>query len=108
MEQELYREVAKIILKQLGGNKFLAMTGARDLAFSKGILGCGAFEFKIGKNGSKANKIMIELRPDDTYNMIFFIYRKMELKELDRYEIVYCDQLQELFTKYTGMYTRLF
>ena len=102
------KEVASTILQQLGGNKFIVMTGAKDLVFSSGRKNCGALEFRIGRNSSKANKICIELRPDDTYDMTFFRYAKMELKELKKHEGIYFDQLQELFTEFTGMYTRLF
>ena len=62
--------VAKIILQQLGGNKFVAMTGARNLlnvgnGLSFKIPGSGGF----AKNG--INYIKVTLNGLDTYDMEF-------------------------------------
>ena len=100
--KEEQKEIAATILQQLGGNKFLVMTGAKDLAFFDGGL-----QFKIGRNGSKANIVSIELTPADLYKVTFFQFRKMELKELKVVDGVFFDMLQEIFTDYTGLYTSL-
>ena len=107
-ENQRFQEVAKTILGQLGGNKFVVMTGAKDIAFDSGKEDQGAIQFKIGRNSSKANIVRVELRGDDTYTMKFFQFRKMELKELKVYEGVYCDKLRDIFTDYTGLYTSLY
>ncbi len=99
---EKNREIAATILKQLGGNKFIAMTGAKELAFGEGTL-----SFKIGRNSSKANNIRITLKGDDTYKMEFIQFRKMEFKTIKEHDGIYNDQLQELFTAFTGLYTSL-
>lgn len=45
---------AQTILNQLGGNRFVAMTGAKNfVALENGI------KFNIGKNASKANTVKI-------------------------------------------------
>ncbi len=107
-------EVARTILQQLGGNKFVVMTGAKDFVYDDNSL-----RFRIPRNKSKANIVTVSLRGDDTYNMIFRRYIMPKLnrktwewsKEKDetirRFEGIYFDQLQELFTEVTGMYTRL-
>lgn len=108
-------KVANIIYQQLGAGKFRVMTGAKDFVYDDNSL-----RFRIPRNMSKANIVKIELRGDDTYNMIFrqVIAPKLDKKTFEfkngkdevirKFEGVYCDQLQELFTEVTGMYTRLF
>ena len=66
--------VARTILEQLGGNKFLAMTGAKNLGFSKDSL-----SMHLPKNMSKANRLTIKLEWDDTYTMRFYRYSSPRL-----------------------------
>lgn len=96
-------------LKQLGGNRFIMMTGAKN--FGVGPKGMG---FKIGRNSKKINYIRIDLdRGKDLYNMEFIRMARKKgelsptLKVVKKIKGVYADQLQNLFTKYTGMYTSL-
>tara|TARA_B100000519_G_scaffold169363_1_gene154506 strand:- start:208 stop:693 length:486 start_codon:yes stop_codon:yes gene_type:complete len=96
-------------LKQLGGNRFIMMTGAKN--FGVGPKGMG---FKIGRNSKKINYIRIDLdRGKDLYNMEFIRMARKKgelsptLKVVKKIKGVYADQLQKLFTKYTGMYTSL-
>ena len=64
------QQIASIILQQLGGRRFVAMTGAKCLvAIDNGL------RFRIGRNGSKANMVNIVLRGDDTYTMTFLYVR---------------------------------
>lgn len=111
--------VAQTIYEQLGGSKFTAMTGAKEFVSDGNKL-----RFRIGKNASKANKVVITLDWDDTYTMTFSKFTPYscklnhkdltfkETQESDKiiaeYKGIYCDQLQEIFTQVTGMYTRLF
>ena len=89
-------------LKQLGGNKFIAMTGAKN--FAVGPKGMG---FKIGRNSKSINYVRIDLKSNDLYDMEFIRLRKSQIKVVKRVTGVYNDQLQKMFTKYTGMYTSL-
>ncbi len=90
-------------LKQLGGNKFIMMTGAKN--FAVGPKGMG---FKIGRNSKGVNYIRIDLdRGRDLYNMEFIQMRGGNLKIKSKVKGVYNDQLQKMFTKHTGMYTSL-
>lgn len=110
--------LANVILQQLGGNKFIAMTGAKNLlALENGI------RFTIGRNASKANRVEITLNGLDLYDIKFIKhtpykikvdYNKGTVKEtqeksvvLKEYNDIYCDMLQELFTEFTGLYTHL-
>ena len=93
---------AQTILNQLGGNRFLAMTGASQLV----DMGDG-LKMKLPRNASKCNQFMIQLLEDDTYRVTFATYRKLEFKVKKQFDGIYFDQLQEIFTRETGMYTSL-
>lgn len=105
--------VAHEILRQLGGSKFLVMTGAKPVTDGNTL------RLHLKKNMSKANRLYITLEADDTYTMRFFRYtagrldkKTLEWKEDKVVEIktvegVYCDMLQSIFTEVTGMYTHL-
>jgi len=113
-QQHTNKLIATTILQQLGGNKFLAMTGAKNLvAINNGL------QMKLPSSKSKANLLTITLTPLDTYNMTFekFTQPKLNKKTFEVIEgkrtitkaftDLYYDQLQELFTEVTGMYTTL-
>ncbi len=93
--------VATTILQQLGGRRFTAMTGAKNLVASQNGL-----TFAIGKNSSRANRVQIELLPSDTYRVTFARFAKLDWTPLRVFSDVYADQLQEIFTTETGLYTR--
>ena len=62
--------IAGTILEQLGGNKFIAMTGASHFVSDGNTL-----RMTLPKNGSKANRLYITLdEGTDTYTMHFFRY----------------------------------
>ena len=106
--------VAQEIYRQLGGGRFAVMTGAKDFIGDKYSL-----RMSLPRNASKANRLEIKLTPMDTYTMRFYRYTPMRIDykrgkiheakwtDIRILEDVYCDQLQELFTMVTGMYTRL-
>ena len=95
--------VAKTILQQLGGNRFIAMTGAKNLASSKDSL-----TFKISsRNKSKATHIKIILNCRDTYDMEFIQCRKYEVKLLKKLGSIYAEDLRRIFTLETGLNIKL-
>ena len=101
--------IANTILEQLGGNKFIAMTGANG----------STLRMTLPKNRSKANRLYITLDATDTYTMHFFKFTAGRLNKTtfawtpDKQEDikiisgVYADMLQEIFTATTGMATHL-
>tara|TARA_B100001996_G_C18627131_1_gene580234 strand:- start:407 stop:712 length:306 start_codon:yes stop_codon:yes gene_type:complete len=96
--------VAKTILEQLGGNKFCAMTGAKNLGGTEDSL-----SMRIGRNSSNSNYLKITLNMMDLYDVKFSkLTRKFEEKSVTEYNNVFCDSLVEVFEKHTGMYTKLF
>ncbi len=109
--------LAQTILQQMGGNKFLVMTGCKDLVWDDKN---STLRMTIPKNGSKANRLWVTYNwGSDSYTMRFFRYTAPRLNsktyewsdekitEVAEFKEIYFDQLQELFTEVTKMYTRL-
>jgi hypothetical protein len=94
--------VAQTILAQMGGNKFLAMTGAKYLVALD-----NALQFTLPNR--KINSVVIRLDADDTYTMLFNKKTNMgiDIKLIASAVGVYADQLQSVFTEKTGLYTSL-
>ncbi|EDJ1003505.1 hypothetical protein GE856_23330 [Salmonella enterica] len=99
------KEIAVETLNQLGRNKFIAMTGAKNFVW----LEKGSLIFKLPSNFARngINLVRIKLEPSDTYNIDFLKSRGASLKSIASFEMIYCDQLQEIFTVTTGCYTHL-
>lgn len=92
--------VAETILSQLGGNKFIVMTGAYNLMKDGNAL---LLRFKGSK---KANYLRIDLTASDLYKMTFGKIGK-DYKVVSEIDGIYFDQLQKIFTSQTGLYTSL-
>jgi len=95
---------AEIILQQLGGRRFIVMTGIKKYFHSNNGM---TLLMHLTPNIAKAKFLAITLDASDTYTMVFSTIQKGELVELVRHERVYCDMLQGIFTKVTGLYTSL-
>jgi len=96
--------VAKTILEQLGGNKFAMMTGAKNFGARDDSL-----SMRIGRNSTNSNYLKITLNAWDLYDMKFCqLTRKFEEKSVKEYKNIHNIHLGLMFTKHTGMYTKLF
>jgi hypothetical protein len=91
------------ILKQLGGHKFVVMTGAKNLTYDEKTQ---SVFMKIMRNSSKVSHVKIELTSLDLYTMTFYNCG-VNLKIIKKVEGVYNDMLQRVFTNVTGLYTHL-
>ena len=129
--------IANTILSQFGGRQFVAMTGAKNLValenslrFQIGRNGSKANVVKVILNGDDTYTMQfIKYRDFNPYTILMryadkglsrdeFNAKVREATEkakaaaapqvLKEYKGIYCDQLQELFTDYTKMNTRLF
>ena len=96
------QQVAKTILQQLGGNRFIAMTGAKNFGSSKNSL-----QFKIGRNSKSISHVIITLKSSDLYDVEFIRIRGVKRTVVKKLKGVYADQLGTMFKKYTGMNVRL-
>jgi len=95
-------QIARTILDQLGGNRFVAMTGA------SGFVGHGrVLTMRLPRNKCGANRLAIALDPDDTYRMVFSSLRSLDLKPVKEVEGLFAEDLQRIFTEVTGMDTHL-
>jgi hypothetical protein len=96
--------VAKTILEQLGGRRFLVMTGAKNLTATDTSL-----SFRVnGRTASGAvNGVRIVLTPMDTYTVETLYTRGSSRRVVATEENVYCDVLAAVFTRLTGLDTKL-
>ncbi|HJG89326.1 hypothetical protein [Barnesiella viscericola] len=100
--------IAQTILEQIGGRRFAVMTGSKNFTdLGNGLL------MNLAKNTTSANRLeIIYDEVTDLYNMRF--YRKTfskktfesKTKDIAKYEGVYFDMLEYIFTEETGLYTR--
>ena len=95
--------VAKTILSQLGGNKFCALTGAKNFIDTGDGL-----SMKIGRNKTSSNYLKITLNMMDLYDVRFSrVSPKGGERSVTEYNNIFNAQLVEVFEKHTGMYTSL-
>jgi hypothetical protein len=94
--------VANTILEQLGGGRFIAMTGAKSF-----VGGEDSLHFSIPKSKDGINKVRIILAPSDTYRMEFYKARGIECALIGEMEMVYAEDLRRIFTSHTGLHTNL-
>lgn len=97
--------VSRTILQQLGGHRFLVMTGAKNLVGADKYL---TMRLPRGAAKDAITGVKIELTPLDTYDIEFYKFtRAHDLIVVSRATDIYADSLQEVFTRYTGLNTRL-
>ena len=108
IDKERNQEIANTTLSQMGGRRFQMMTGAQA-SHADGVLN---ILLPRGKAKDKINVVTITLDPSDTYTVTFEarwyrIKTGFGQRTIATVENVYCDQLQDIFTEYTGLYTSL-
>lgn len=106
MNKDYSKTIANTIYQQIGGNRFKTMTGAKSFV----IIDSGLqFDLpnRFAKNG--INRITVKLDPSDTYTVTAFkLCRKsMVLSKMEEESMIYCDMLEDIFTSFTGLVTRL-
>jgi formate-dependent phosphoribosylglycinamide formyltransferase (GAR transformylase) len=93
--------IATTIAQQLGGNKFIAMTGASFMADGNTLI----VKFK----GSRiANIMYVTLNSMDLYDVKICKYRGLNVKVIKEVEGAYNDMLCPIFEQTTGLRTKLF
>lgn len=83
--------IAETILAQLGGKRFVFMTGAKHLFFGEKSL-----HFKAARHA-----FTIQLEPSDTYAVRMQSLRTGAVKRFTNR--VYADQLCEIFESFSGL-----
>ena len=93
--------IAETIAEQLGGRRFVAMTGA--IFFSQDGGDTLLVRFKGSK---KANILEVKLNGKDLYDMTFRKMRGTKLSLVETHDDIYCDQLESVFVRTTVLYTQ--
>ena len=91
-----------ITLQQLGGNRFIAMTGAKQFVWDDDRM-----IFRIPKAKDGINKVVITLNAKDLYDVDYYRIRGVKATKVRSSKDLYDDMLQSDFTENTGLYTRL-
>lgn len=95
--------VANTILAQLGGRRFIVMTGSTNFTGR-----ADGLSFKVGSNPKGVTHVRVTLTDMDDYTVEFLKIRGTKMPvTLAEVDGIYCDQLEEVFTNHTGLYTRL-
>jgi hypothetical protein len=105
--QSKSKAIADIILNQLGGFKFIAMTGARDfLSLGEGGL---KFSFPNGRFYTKdnGNMMVIRLNAGDLYDIEYGRVWGAKYTKIVEEKDIFCNELQNVFTRLTGLDTHL-
>jgi len=101
--------VANEIFRQIGGKRFVVMTGAKYVTAIRGGL---ELRLPRAKDGINLVEIMYNKGADD-YTMSFYRFQAPTLKRewkktlKKQYKNIYADDLQRLFTDATGLDTHL-
>lgn len=98
-------KVGEVIFDQLGGNRFIAMTGAKNFIYDSENQ---RLSFRLGRGAKQGiNYVRVTLTGRDTYDIEFSKLRGLNYKILTVVEDVYLSELRSVFTEYTGFYTSL-
>lgn len=89
------------LLAQLGGSRFVAMTGAKNFLTE----GPNTLRFNLPSRFATdgINLVRITLNPTDTYRVEFMRVRNLEVKMIDLYESLFVEDLRRTFTQVTGL-----
>lgn len=90
------------ILNQLGGNKFIAMTGASVYSDNNGQTLVAKF-----KGSRVANIMYITLNSMDLYDVQICKFRGLDVKVVKEVSNAYNDMLKNIFETTTGLRTSL-
>jgi len=94
------KTVAVEILKQLGGGKFLAMTGAKNLTCTDYSMG---FQISSRMTKDSISHVKIILNSMDTYDIEYIAIRGTKIKHIDKFKGAYCDMLADVVSSRLGL-----
>ena len=96
--------VSRTILLQLGGNRFTAMTGAKQFVGASDGL---HMTLPASMTRRRANRLSITLMGDDTYTVALGKVAQFDYRVLEERSGIYAEDLQRTFTAMTGLDTHL-
>jgi hypothetical protein len=94
------KSVAIEILRQLGGNRFIAMTGAKNFSCDNNSM---CFKLSGTMTKDRINWIKITLNAMDTYDIKFVAIRGFKMKTIEEINGIYNDGLQDVISDRTGL-----
>lgn len=95
------KQIVNEIHNQLGGSKFDTMTGAYYKCYDKVSFSCRF------RGCRKAHYVVITINDMDLYTMEFYKVGNKFVAKVKEYKNIQAKQLQELFTRFTGLDTHL-
>jgi hypothetical protein len=99
-------QIAEAIYEQLGGSRFQAMVGPRDL-----MHGADFLSMHLPKNRAKATHLRIRLQGNDLYEMVFskvrFVKGNLNVVEVFKGGGIDAENLTRTFEMVTGLATHL-
>lgn len=99
------KQIANVMLSQLGGRKFLVMTGCKDLFYYERD-NMVVLRMSVGRNCKGINRFEIAYNEGrDLYELRFIRTRKNVDKIVSEHKGVYSDMLSDMFEGETGMVT---
>lgn len=100
MTQQIGAFIAQTIIKQLGGDRFCAITGASGFVdLDDGLM--FSLPQRLCKN--KANEVRVTLNDSDTYSVEFFSLRGVKVKPISDHSMVYAEALSTVISEETGL-----
>ena len=100
--------IAQTILDQLGGGRFVRMTGAKRLvALDRNDSRRGGLTFAVGRNDKRVTHVIVTLTHDDLYNVEYVWCRGTTRIVRATDEGIYHDMLVRSFERETGLVTSL-
>ena len=96
--------IARNILEQLGGSRFIQMTGATNISGGEREL---TFHLKARITRRRGQIMRITLEANDTYHLELMKIVDFECQTLESRSGVYVENLKDIFTEMTGLYTAL-
>ncbi len=96
--------VSKAILEQLGGARFIAMTGAKSFVGNDDRL---VFRVPATMVRGRGTHVEIILNAADLYDIRLMKFRDFEPKIIDARENIFAADLQKIFTEMTGLDTNM-
>ncbi|OOF19696.1 hypothetical protein BZJ17_14970 [Salinivibrio sp. IB574] len=101
------KQIARTILGQFGGQRFIAMTGARQFV----ALPTPGVQFDLPARFARGgiNRVQVVLDPCDTYTVTYMRInrRTFAVETVHQESDIYCDMLEERFEAVTGLVTQL-
>lgn len=94
------KSVAIEILRQLGGNRFIAMTGAKNFSCDNNSM---CFKLSGTMTRDRINWIKITLNAMDTYDIKFVAIRGYKMTTISEANGIYNDMLQGIIEDRTGL-----